>query len=337
MKLIRKILAPLALLYWIITFIRNKLYDYALFKSHSFSTPIIAVGNLSVGGTGKTPQIEYLIRLFSNKYKVAVLSRGYKRATKGFILADEQATSQTIGDEPFQYYSKFKNIKVAVDANRVNGITNLLKNENPPDLILLDDAYQHRKVKAGFYLLLTAFDDLFCDDFILPFGNLRESALGKNRANLIIVTKTPKNISETQKKEVINKLNCMQPIFFSTIEYDELVYNNYKSHPVSTIKEESKLVLAGIAKPSYFFDFIANSTDELVTFPDHHAFSKSDCESILMKANGKKIITTEKDYTRLKEYLPKEQLFYLPIKANFTDSNIDLILQNYVEQNTRNR
>ena len=183
MNFLRKILFPLAFLYWLITFIRNWLYDKGIFKSSSFNIPIIAVGNLSVGGTGKTPQIEYLIRLLSENYKVAVLSRGYKRTTEGFILADEKATASSIGDEPFQFYSKFPNIQVAVDANRKYGIENLLQLSNKPDVILLDDAFQHRKVKAGFYILLTAFDDLFCDDYILPFGNLREPSSGKKRAD----------------------------------------------------------------------------------------------------------------------------------------------------------
>ena len=182
MNFLRKILFPLAFLYWLITFIRNWLYDIGALKSYSFDVPIIAVGNLSVGGTGKTPQIEYLIRLLSEKYRVAVLSRGYKRLSKGFVLADDQATANSIGDEPFQFYSKFPTIQVAVDANRKKGIEKLLQLQNKPEVILLDDAFQHRKVKAGFYILLTAYDDLFCDDFILPFGNLRESALGKKKS-----------------------------------------------------------------------------------------------------------------------------------------------------------
>lgn len=336
MILLRKILFPLAFLYWLITFIRNWLYDKGIFKSSSFNIPIIAVGNLSVGGTGKTPQIEYLIRLLSDKYKVAVLSRGYKRTTEGFILADEKATASSIGDEPFQFYSKFSNIQVAVDANRKNGIENLLQHPNRPDVILLDDAYQHRKVKAGYYILLTAYDDLFCDDYILPFGNLREPSSGKKRADMIIVTKCPNDLSELAQQKIREKLKVKQPVFFTTIQYDDYVFGNESKLLVSEIQSESKVLVAGIAKPKLFFDFLKNETDEALVFQDHHHFSKQDCEQILAKANGRKIITTEKDFVRLNGLLPKEQLFYLSIKSTFLNKNIDKTIEDYVGQSTRN-
>ena len=336
MNFLRKILFPLAFLYWLITFIRNWLYDKGIFKSSSFNIPIIAVGNLSVGGTGKTPQIEYLIRLLSEKYKVAVLSRGYKRTTEGFILADEKATASSIGDEPFQFYSKFPNIQVAVDANRKNGIENLLQLSNKPDVILLDDAFQHRKVKAGFYILLTAFDDLFCDDYILPFGNLREPSSGKKRADMIIVTKCPNDLSELAQQKIREKLKVKQPVFFTTIQYDDYVFGNESKLLVSEIQSETKVLVAGIAKPKLFFDFLKNETDEALVFPDHHHFSKQDCEQILAKANGRKIITTEKDFVRLNGLLPKEQFFYLPIKSTFLNTNIDKTIEDYVGQSTRN-
>ena len=336
MNFLRKILFPLAFLYWLITFIRNWLYDKGILKSHSFDIPIIAVGNLSVGGTGKTPQIEYLIRLLSKDYKVAVLSRGYKRTTEGFILADEKATASLIGDEPFQFYSKFSNIQVAVDANRKNGIENLLQLSNKPDVILLDDAFQHRKVKAGFYILLTAFDDLFCDDYILPFGNLREPSSGKKRADMIIVTKCPNDLSELAQQKIREKLKVKQPVSFTTIQYDDYVFGNESKLLVSEIQSETKVLVAGIAKPKLFFDFLKNETDEALVFPDHHHFSKQDCEQILAKANGRKIITTEKDFVRLNGLLPKEQFFYLPIKSTFLNTNIDKTIEDYVGQSTRN-
>ena len=336
MNFLRKILFPLAFLYWLITFIRNWLYDKDIFKSSSFNIPIIAVGNLSVGGTGKTPQIEYLIRLLSENYKVAVLSRGYKRTTEGFILADEKATASSIGDEPFQFYSKFSNIQVAVDANRKNGIENLLQLSNKPDVILLDDAFQHRKVKAGFYILLTAYDDLFCDDYILPFGNLREPSSGKKRADMIIVTKCPKDLSELAQQKIKEKLKVKQQVFFTTIQYDDCVFGNDSQLLVSEIQSESKVLVAGIAKPKLFFDFLKNDNDETLVFPDHHDFSKQDCELILAKANGRKIITTEKDFVRLNGLLPKAQLFYLPIKSTFLNTNIDKTIEDYVGQSARN-
>lgn len=336
MILLRKILFPLAFLYWLITFIRNWLYDKGILKSHSFDIPIIAVGNLSVGGTGKTPQIEYLIRLLSKEYKVAVLSRGYKRSTEGFILADEKATATSIGDEPFQFYSKFPNIQVSVDANRKNGIEKLVQLQDKPDVILLDDAFQHRKVKAGFYILLTAYDDLFCDDYILPFGNLREPSSGKKRADMIIVTKCPKDLSELAQQKIIEKLKVNQPVYFTTIQYDDYVYGDDSQLLVSEIQSESKILVAGIAKPKLFFDFLKNETDETLVFPDHHHFSKQDCEQILAKANGRKISTTEKDFVRLNGLLPKTQLFYLPIKSVFINTTIDKTIQDYVGQGSRN-
>lgn len=336
MNFLRKILFPIAFLYWLITFIRNIFYDFGIFKSYLFDIPIIAVGNLSVGGTGKTPQIEYLIRLLSENYKVAVLSRGYKRSTEGFILADENSTASSIGDEPFQFYSKFPNIQVAVDANRKNGIENLLQLQVKPNIILLDDAFQHRKVKAGFYILLTAYDDLYCNDFILPFGNLREPSSGKKRADMIIVTKCPKDLSEIAQQKIIDKLKVNQEIYFSTIQYDEYVFGNKNKVLVSELKTENKLLVAGIANPKLFFEFLKNDTDESLVFPDHHSFSKQDCDQILAKANGRKIITTEKDFVRLNRLLPKEQLYYLPIKSVFLNTTIDNTILNYVGKSTRN-
>lgn len=336
MNFLRKILFPLAFLYWLITFIRNWLYDIGIFKSHSFDVPIIAVGNLSVGGTGKTPQIEYLIRLLSQKYYVAVLSRGYKRLSKGFVLADENATASSIGDEPYQFHSKFPKIQVAVDANRKHGIEQLLQLSNKPEVILLDDAFQHRKVKAGLYVLLTAYDDLFCDDFILPFGNLRESAFGKKRADMIIVTKCPKNLSELAQHEIKEKLQVKQPVYFTAIEYDDFVYGVDGKCSVSEIQKESCFLVAGIAKPKLFFDFLKNENNETIAFPDHHQFSTQNCDQILAKAKGRKIITTEKDFVRLNGLLPNSQLYYLPIKAVFLNANFDKTIEDYVGKSSRN-
>ncbi len=185
---------------------RNFFYDNGVFSSYKAPVKVIAVGNLSVGGTGKTPQIEYLIRLLSENYNTAVLSRGYKRSSKGFVLADQNTTVQELGDEPFQFFLKFKNVSIAVDANRENGIKKLLELEHPPEIVLLDDAYQHRKVTADIYVLLTAYADLYSDDFILPVGNLRESRSGARRAKIIIVTKCPSVISEIERQKISKKL-----------------------------------------------------------------------------------------------------------------------------------
>jgi len=307
MNFIRKIAFPFAILYSAIASIRNYCYDIGLLKSYSFNLPIIAVGNLSVGGTGKTPQIEYLIRFLSNKYKVATLSRGYKRKSTGFILADANVNAEIIGDEPFQYFTKFLNIQVAVDANRKSGIEQLLSNSNKPDLILLDDAYQHRRVKAGFYILLTSYNELYSDDFQLPTGNLRENRSGAKRANVIIVTKCPSDLSKEEQEVIKNKLaiSPKQTLFFSTIEFDEYVYSENEKKPVSEILNVDKLLLAGIAKPQTFFAHLQSNKEACLTFPDHHQFTEKDLLEIKNKAQNSIIITTEKDFVRLKGSLPK--------------------------------
>ena len=322
MNILRKILFPFAILYGFITSFRNFLFDKGILKSYSFDLPIIAVGNLSVGGTGKTPQIEYLIRLLSPTYKIATLSRGYKRKSDGFILADFTSNAEILGDEPFQFHQKFPNILVAVDANRKNGIEQLI-NISKPDIILLDDAFQHRKVKAGFYILLTAYDDLYADDFILPTGNLRESRSGVERANIVVVTKCPSNLSDKEKNSIERKLQLesRQKLFFTSIAYDEFIFSEEKQIPVSEIKNSHKLLLAGIAKPEPFFDYLKNKNDVVLTYPDHHHFTEKDLTEIKNIAKGKIIITTEKDFVRLKGSLPASQLFFLPIKSNFLSNS----------------
>lgn len=337
MNVLRKILFPFAILYGLITSVRNFLFDKGILKSTSFDIPVIAVGNLSVGGTGKTPQIEYLIRLLSDRYKVATLSRGYKRKSEGYVLASETSNAEILGDEPFQFYQKFPNIQVAVDANRRNGITQLLSQTEKPQVILLDDAYQHRKVKAGFYILLSSFDDLYADDFMLPTGNLRESRSGAKRADIVVITKCPKELSE-QKQEEIRlklKLKCSQQLYFTFIDYDDFIYGIDEKMAVSIVKSESKLLLAGIAKPSPFFDYLKNEKDECLTFPDHHHFSDADLETIQNKAQNKRVITTEKDYVRLKDSKLISGLYYLPIKSTFIkhQQNFDTTVLEYVKTN----
>ncbi len=338
MNLMRKLLFPLAILYGLISSIRNFLYDKGVLKSYMFDLPVIAVGNLSVGGTGKTPQIEYLIRLLSDNYKIATLSRGYKRKSEGFILADVSVNAAIIGDEPYQYYLKFPNIKVAVDADRTNGIQQLLSLKEKPDLILLDDAFQHRKVRAGFYILLTSYGDLFSDDFLLPTGNLRESRKGAQRADLIIVTKCPESLTDKEQNEIKEKLGNKKPVFFSRVIYDDSVYSANLTKKIVEIKALDKLVLAGIAKPKPFFDFVKQTNDLVKTYPDHHHFSESDIAEIKKLAGAKIIITSEKDYVRLKNDFPQEQLFFLPIKTNFLSASADFDkkIQNYVGKSSGN-
>lgn len=344
MNVLRKILFPFSILYGFITSIRNFLFDKGILKSYSFDIPVIAVGNLSVGGTGKTPQIEYLIRLLSPKYKIATLSRGYKRQSEGFVLADANANAAILGDEPFQFYQKFPNIQVAVDANRKNGIEQLLSQSEKPEVILLDDAFQHRKVKAGFYILLTAYGDIYAQDFMLPSGNLRESRSGAKRADVVVVTKCPPNLSEAEQISIKNKLKLSknQELYFSFIAYDNCIYSENSKIEISEIKEEKKLLLAGIAKPEPFFSYLKNPDDVCLTYPDHHHFSENDIREIIIKAQDSIIITTEKDYVRLKGSVPNGQLFYLPIQSSFLSSpetsgdQFDKTIKNYVGVSTGN-
>lgn len=341
MNLLRKILFPFAVLYGFITSIRNFLFDNGILRSYSFDVPIIAVGNLSVGGTGKTPQIEYLIRLLLPKYKIATLSRGYKRQSEGFVLADPSSNAAILGDEPFQFYTKFNTIQVAVDADRKNGIEQLLSQTNKPEVILLDDAFQHRKVKAGFYILLTSYGDLYSDDFMLPTGNLRESRNGAKRANIIVVTKCPASLSLEEQNKIKTQLQLQsnQELYFSYIDYDDSIYSENITMKVSEIKNVDKLLLAGIAKPEPFFGYLQSKNEECLTYADHHHFTENDIINIKNKSKNKIIITTEKDFVRLKGSIRKEQLFYLPIRSSFLSASedFDKTITNYVGTSTRNR
>ena len=342
MKILRLLLFPFSLIYGSITSIRNFLFDIGILKPYSFQVPVIVVGNLSVGGTGKTPQIEYLIRLLSDKYKVATLSRGYKRKSKGFLLATDADNATTLGDEPFQYFKKYKNIDVAVDADRKNGIEQLLIQSTPPEVILLDDAMQHRRVAAGLTILLTSYDDLFYKDFMLPTGNLREGRMGATRASIIIVTKCPNNLSDDQKKSITNlilkntkpKNGKNIPVFFSSIAYSDCVYNNQETKKVSEIISLKKVLIAGIAKPKPFFEYLQQDADEVIIFPDHHQFNDSDINKIKKLSENNLIITTEKDYVRLQNSNLVPSLFYLPIQSIFKKNGqeFDAIIQEYVEK-----
>lgn len=320
MKAIRFLLFPFAVLYDGVTTVRNTFYNKGFFKSTRFDIPVIAVGNLSVGGTGKTPQIEYLIRLLQDSYKVAVLSRGYKRKTEGFILLKDEHSAEDVGDEPLQFYKKFSKISVAVDANRVNGIQQL-KQRVHPDIVLLDDAYQHRKVEANFYVLLTKYDDLYASDFVLPTGNLRESRRGANRANVIVVTKCPEVLSEIEQKQIIQKLKpkANQPVFFSTINYQEKT-KGHQQVALDALKDYRILLVTGIANPKPLLSFLEKQECkfEHLKFPDHHNFTTQEIEKIKnqfksLTSEKKILLTTEKDYMRLSDKI--SDLSYLEIES----------------------
>ena len=333
MKILRYILFPIMPFYYLATWLRNKLFDLGIKKSKSYSTPVICVGNLSVGGTGKTPMIEYLITILKNEYKVAALSRGYKRKSKGFQLGDKNASAETLGDEPFQFYNKFKeDVLVAVDADRQNGIEQLMNLANAPEVILLDDAYQHRKVKAGFNILLTTYADPYFKDFVLPTGNLREPRSGANRANIIVVTKCPDNLQETDKPLFLKRINAdkNQHVFFSSIAYAETLLSGEKTMNVEDLT--SFCLVTGIANPRPLTDFLEskNLKFEHLNFNDHHNFTPADIAELSKK---ELIVTTEKDFMRLKDYeVLKSKLFYLPISITVDKtSKFSSLIKAYLE------
>ena len=327
MKLLRKILIPIAPIYYLVTWLRNKLYDLGIKKSTSYNFPIICVGNLSVGGTGKTPMIEYLIRLLKDRYRTAVLSRGYKRKTVGFVLLNENHTAEDVGDEPLQYFNKFENITVAVDANRVEGIANLIEN-NKPDVILLDDAFQHRKVKGSCNILLTKYDDLFVDDFLLPTGNLRESRWGAKRADVILITKCPRNLSQSEQHKIYQKLSRFnKKVFFTCISYADKVLGSLEI-PTLELKNFEVLLITGIANPIPLVNYLKSLDVKFqhLKYADHHHFSENEIRDIEKTFNemqsSKIILTTEKDYVRLVNSI--EDLSYLPIETSFLNNESEV-------------
>ena len=333
MKLLRYILFPVVPVYFLVTWFRNKLYDFGLISSTSFDIPIICVGNLSVGGTGKTPMIEYLIRLLQKDYKIATLSRGYKRKSKGFVIADKSNDISAVGDEPFQFYSKFDGLIVGVDANRRNGITQLLNLDAKPDIILMDDGFQHRKVKAGYYILLTSYDNLYSKDLVLPTGNLREPKSGAKRANIIVVTKCPVHMSEDEKQSIIDSLGpkTHQHVFFSSISYSEKIKNSFKENSLLDLKGEVFTLVTGIADASPLVDFL-NSKGlkfEHLKFKDHHEFSRNEIADLNTKAL---IVTTEKDFMRLNSnFRNSDKVYYLPIETVLDDAkNFDGLITEFL-------
>ncbi|APG61273.1 tetraacyldisaccharide 4'-kinase [Christiangramia salexigens] len=318
----RKLLYPFSVLYHAVTGIRNELYDHNFLKSASFSVPVICVGNLSVGGTGKSPMTEYLIKYLRTTLKVAVLSRGYKRKTKGFKLVQESDDATMVGDEPLQFKNKFPDALVAVDANRKEGIAKLMSQS--PGVVLLDDAFQHRKVKADLNIVLTPFNDLYVDDLLLPAGNLRESSSGASRADIIIVTKCPLDLSEKRMNDIAGRLKATkdQEVYFTGIRYSEKIISGNNNVPLNTVDNSTYTLVTGIANPEPLIDYLNSLNIELkhFEFPDHHSFSEKEIEKLAAEKN---ILTTEKDYMRLRLRLDPPRLYYLPIEIQFLNKEKD--------------
>ncbi len=320
LKSLRILLFPFSLLYGVVVKLRNFLFDKNILKSVQFNLPIICVGNLVVGGTGKSPMVELLVDILQHEYNVAILSRGYKRKTKGYILANTNATAIDIGDEPMQFYIKFSNVTVAVGEKRIEAIPQLLFDKPGTQLIILDDAFQHRAIKAGLNILLTDYNNLYAHDFYLPTGDLRDDKRSAQRANIIVVTKCPSNLSSTAKQNISKTIHKkpQQHIYFTTIQYG-MPYHISARHKTIPITESLEVLLVcGIANPAPLKQFLAKHAKAYYqqSYNDHQIFSIEDLKDIKEKfytihASEKIVLTTEKDAVRLLKF--KEALDDLPI------------------------
>ena len=329
LKSFRVLLFPFAVLYGLVVFIRNRLYDMGRLKYSEFNFPLICVGNIAVGGTGKSPMVEYLVDLLQHEFKVATLSRGYKRKTKGYVLAGANTTALEIGDEPMQFHLKFPKVPVAVGEERLVGIPHLLQDH--PDLraIILDDAFQHRTVKAGWNILLTEYSNLYSNDFFLPTGDLRDEWSSAKRAEVIVVTKCPFDITEEKKQKIIRSLQPEpeQKVFFTCIEYGTPYHIFDPTDLWILTPRDEALLVCGIANPKPLKDYLHNQVHTYYQqdFSDHHIFSIDDFNEIKEKFNDinardKLILTTEKDavrFSKFTEELAILPMYVLPIRHRF--------------------
>ena len=348
-------LTPLSWLYGMAVRFRNWLFDVGIKRSKTFSLPVISVGNITVGGSGKTPHVEYLIRLLHDKMKIAVLSRGYKRKSSGYVLATEETTMPEIGDEPFQMHQKFSDIYVAVDTKRVRGIERLQSDEETKDVdvVLLDDAFQHRYVKPGINILLVDYHRLIIYDKMLPVGRLREPLSGKNRADIVIVTKCPKDLRPMEFRVLTKAMSLypFQKLYFTCIDYDDAkgLFCD-KTLPLHELKQQHVMLLTGIASPKQMEHDLKPHVGDIrsLSFGDHHQFKPRDIELINdtfeSMPEPRIIITTEKDAVRLKEAEGlsepvRQNIYALPIKVSFMldqEENFNEKIISYVRKNSRN-
>jgi len=329
LKTFRIILFPFALLYWLIIAIRNFLYNTKIFKSSSFGLPLICVGNLSVGGTGKSPMVEYLVNLLKDQFKIATLSRGYKRKTKGYTLANPKTTALEIGDEPMLFHIKFPEVPVAVGEERLDAIPQLLHDRPDTNAVILDDAFQHRAVRAGLNILLTDYSNLFTRDFYLPTGDLRDQKSSYKRAQVIVVTKCIPDLSEEEGKKITKEINPKdgQSVFFTSIAYGE-IYHIHHSKQVYHLTEETEVLLVtGIANPKPLMTMLEDNCNSysMLQYRDHHIFTIDDLREIKKRLNqmdstDKIILTTEKDAVRLVKFdneLTDLPLYVIPVRHDF--------------------
>ena len=349
-------LLPLSWIYGLGVKARNQLFELGLLKSRSFKVPVIAVGNITVGGSGKTPHVEYLVRLLKSQCKVAVLSRGYKRKSRGFVLADNQTPMRVIGDEPFQMKKKFPDVDVAVDRDRCHGIDRLTSNEvvKDIDVVLLDDAYQHRYVKPGVNILLVDYHRLIIYDKLLPAGRLREPKDGKSRADIVIITKCPPELKPIEYRVITKAMDLFpyQELYFTTLAYEDMqpLYGGATRTLASITANEQILLLTGIASPKQLMNDLTAYTHNItpMTFADHHQFTQRDIRRINKRfasmPSPKTIITTEKDAVRMlaMEGLSDEakaNIYQLPIRIKFMleqEEDFNKKITGYVQKNSRN-
>lgn len=353
--MLRILLFPLSFVYRLAIGFRNFLYDSKLLRQHEFNVPIISVGNITVGGTGKTPHVEYLIELLSDRFNVAILSRGYKRKTRGFILATLQSGAEIIGDEPVQIKQKYPHVAVAVCENRVRGIKKLMATlDSKIDVIILDDAFQHRRVIANINIVLADYTRPVSDDLLLPAGRLREPVSALKRANIIVYTKCPRKLQPIEQRVIRNRLDIRpyQSLFFTSFAYGEITpAQKGKALFSDDLKHYTVLLVTGIANPKPMVEYLEGQVGKIIhkTFPDHYRFNIKVIRQLASEFTGleteyKIIITTEKDLARIRflQGLPDyflDHLFYLPVKVKFIDRTKDqfnIKIRNYVSENKSN-
>jgi tetraacyldisaccharide 4'-kinase len=345
LKSFRVLLLPFALIYGFIVKVRNLLYDKQKLKSTNFNFPIICVGNLAVGGTGKSPMVEYLIAILKDEFQVATLSRGYKRRTKGYVLANDKSTALEIGDEPMQFHQKFPEVSVAVGEERVVAIPQLLQDKPSLQAIVLDDAFQHRQIQAGFNILLTEYANRFTHDFFLPTGDLRDERKSYKRANVIIITKCPEDLDTEKKKKLLYEIHAWpgQQVFFTTINYGKPYHIFDKQKTWQLTGNEEVLLVCGIANPKPLKDYLHQKTKTYyqINFNDHHIFNIDDLNNIKKKFDSielqnKIVLTTEKDAVRFVKFndeLKKLPIYVLPVTHKFLfngNKDFDILIINYV-------
>ena len=325
MSIFRFLLFPFAIAYMLFTSLRNMFFSWGIFKEQTYNVPVLGIGNLSTGGTGKSVAVNYFIERYKSKFAVNILSRGYGRVSKGFQLGSSTSTANHIGDEPLMFLKQHSEIRVGVCNNRRKGMKNLLEipwSKKPP-IYLWDDCFQHRWVKPSCMLLLTTFDKPFNLDYLLPVGNLRELSEGVARADAVIITKCPNDITESQKRAFIERLQLgrHQSLFFSKIRYADYIVNSERRMSLSILEKISFHFVTGIADPSQLLNFLNAKFLEFehLKFSDHHVFSDKDIENIKNKSNDRMVLTTQKDFVRLSPKFNSDLLFFLPIEMEIEE------------------